>query len=76
MREVGIEIAAFLPTKFPIIGGKLNYRNHRKIVVIDGIIGYTGGINIGDEYLGKMISLDIGEILILGLRVFLYTCFK
>ncbi len=38
MREVGIEIAAFLPTKFPIIGGKLNYRNHRKIVVIDGII--------------------------------------
>ena len=49
MREVGIEIAAFLPTKFPIIGGKLNYRNHRKIVVIDGIIGYTGGINIGDE---------------------------
>ncbi|EQI25776.1 cardiolipin synthase [Clostridioides difficile Y155] len=53
MREVGIEIAAFLPTKFPIIGGKLNYRNHRKIVVIDGIIGYTGGINIGDEYLGK-----------------------
>ena len=53
MRSVGIEIAAFLPTKFPIIGGKLNYRNHRKIVVIDGIIGYTGGINIGDEYLGK-----------------------
>lgn len=53
MRNVGIEIIAFLPTKFPIIGGKLNYRNHRKIVVIDGIIGYTGGINIGDEYLGK-----------------------
>lgn len=53
MREVGIEIAAFLPTKFPIIGGKLNYRNHRKIVVIDGRIGYTGGLNIGDEYLGR-----------------------
>ena len=30
-----------------------NYRNHRKIVVIDGKIGYTGGINIGDEYIGK-----------------------
>ncbi len=31
---------------------KANFRNHRKIVVIDGKIGYTGGINIGDEYLG------------------------
>nr|WP_242855937.1 cardiolipin synthase [Ruminiclostridium josui] len=31
---------------------KVNYRNHRKIVVIDGKIGYVGGINIGDEYLG------------------------
>ena len=53
MKSHGIEIVPFLPTKFPIIGGKLNYRNHRKIVVIDGRIGYTGGINIGDEYMGK-----------------------
>ena len=53
MKSHGIEIVPFLPTKFPIIGGKLNYRNHRKIVVIDGHIGYTGGINIGDEYMGK-----------------------
>lgn len=53
MKSYGIEIVPFLPAKFPIIGGKLNYRNHRKIVVIDGKIGYTGGINIGDEYLGK-----------------------
>lgn len=30
-----------------------NYRNHRKIVVIDGGIGYTGGFNVGDEYLGQ-----------------------
>lgn len=53
MKSYGIEIIPFLPTKFPIIGGKLNYRNHRKIAVIDGKIGYTGGINIGDEYMGK-----------------------
>ncbi|MGL4914415.1 MAG: cardiolipin synthase [Romboutsia sp.] len=53
MKENDIEIMPFLPAKFPIIGGKLNYRNHRKIVVIDGKIGYTGGINIGDEYVGK-----------------------
>lgn len=53
MKKNGIRIEPFLPAKFPIIGGKLNYRNHRKIAVIDGDIGYTGGINIGDEYVGK-----------------------
>lgn len=52
MRKHNIQIEPFIPNKFPILGGKLNYRNHRKIVVIDGYIGYTGGINIGDEYLG------------------------
>ena len=30
----------------------MNYRNHRKLVIIDGDIGYTGGFNVGDEYLG------------------------
>lgn len=53
MKKAGIEIVPFLPAKFPFIGGKLNYRNHRKIAVIDGYIGYTGGINIGDEYMGR-----------------------
>lgn len=53
MKKNGIDVMPFLPAKFPIIGSKLNYRNHRKIVVIDGNIGYTGGINIGDEYMGK-----------------------
>ena len=52
MRRHNIQIEPFIPNKFPILGGKLNYRNHRKIAVIDGSIGYTGGINIGDEYLG------------------------
>lgn len=54
MRSYGIEIIPYLKGKITIpIGGQLNYRNHRKIVVIDGKIGYTGGINIGDEYIGK-----------------------
>ncbi|MEG1311953.1 MAG: cardiolipin synthase [Romboutsia sp.] len=53
MKRNGIYIMPFLPAKFPIIGSKLNYRNHRKIAVIDGKVGYTGGINIGDEYVGK-----------------------
>ena len=54
MKSHGIEIRPYLKGKITIpIGGQINYRNHRKIVVVDGKIGYTGGINIGDEYIGK-----------------------
>lgn len=49
----GIEVHAFIPVMFPFLSRKINYRNHRKIVVIDGKIGYVGGFNIGDEYLGE-----------------------
>lgn len=51
--EAGGEVALFFPSKWlPYLNFRVNYRNHRKIVVIDGQIGYLGGINIGDEYLG------------------------
>ncbi|WP_243109437.1 cardiolipin synthase [Anaerophilus nitritogenes] len=53
MKEAGVEIYGFSPVVFPILSRKLNYRNHRKIIVIDGKIGFVGGLNIGDEYLGK-----------------------
>lgn len=54
MKANNIDIRPYLKGKITIpIGGMINYRNHRKIVVIDGKIGYTGGINIGDEYMGK-----------------------
>lgn len=43
----------FFPSKLPLINMRLNYRNHRKLAIIDGEIGYIGGFNIGDEYLGK-----------------------
>ncbi|KXG76602.1 cardiolipin synthase [Thermotalea metallivorans] len=52
MREAGVEIYAFLPVYFPVLSRELNYRNHRKIIVVDGKIGFLGGLNIGDEYLG------------------------
>ncbi|OCS84498.1 cardiolipin synthase [Caryophanon tenue] len=48
----GGEIEIFFPSILPLINPRMNYRNHRKIVVIDGKIGYTGGFNVGDEYLG------------------------
>lgn len=50
--EAGGEVEAFFPAVLPLINPRLNYRNHRKIVVIDGRIGYIGGFNVGDEYLG------------------------
>lgn len=49
----GGKVEAFFPSILPLINTRLNYRNHRKIVVIDGRIGYIGGFNVGDEYLGK-----------------------
>ncbi len=53
LRTKSIEIKPFLPVKFPILSSKLNYRNHRKIAIIDGKIGFIGGVNIGDKYYGK-----------------------
>ena len=53
--KVGGEVAEFFPPLFGIrlINFKANYRNHKKIVVIDGKIGYMGGINIRDDHMGK-----------------------
>lgn len=52
--EAGGEVQAFSPLFFSLSSHlRLNYRNHRKITVIDGEIGYVGGMNIGVEYLGR-----------------------
>lgn len=51
MRAAGIEIFCFLKVGLPAINSKVNYRNHRKIVIIDGNVGYTGGMNIADRYI-------------------------
>ena len=48
----GGEIGVFFPSKLAPINLRLNYRNHRKLVNIDGYVGYIGGFNVGDEYLG------------------------
>ena len=50
IRDKGIEIVKFDPFKFPYINHAL-HRDHRKIVVIDGKIGYTGGMNIANYYI-------------------------
>ncbi len=53
LEDAGVEIHVFLPVTIPLFGSRLNYRNHRKILVVDGKIGFVGGLNIGDEYLGR-----------------------
>lgn len=54
-----IEIVCFSPVIFPLINNRINYRNHRKIMVVDGKIGFIGGFNIGDEYLGNSSEFHI-----------------
>lgn len=50
MREAGIDIHAFMPVRFPAFTSKVNYRNHRKLCVIDGKVGFIGGMNIALRY--------------------------
>jgi len=53
LEKAGVETALFHNMTRLLLSPKKNYRNHRKTFVIDGRIGYQGGFNIGDEYLGK-----------------------
>lgn len=50
LRDAGVDIRGFLKVRFPLFTDKVNYRNHRKVAVIDGSIGYIGGMNIADRY--------------------------
>ena len=50
MRDEGIDIHAFMPVKFPAFTSKANYRNHRKLCIVDGCIGFIGGMNIATRY--------------------------
>ena len=54
MKKAGIDVCAFMPVKFPAFTSKVNYRNHRKVCIIDGIEGFTGGINIALRYVKGM----------------------
>ncbi len=50
LRDGGVEVHAFMPVKFPAFTSKVNYRNHRKLIVIDGKAGFIGGMNIATRY--------------------------
>ena len=53
LRAVGGKTGEFFPSWLKFININMNFRNHRKIVVIDNKVGFVGGFNVGDEYLGK-----------------------
>lgn len=53
LKKAGIQVAEFFPAVLKKLQLRINYRNHRKIVVIDGRLGFIGGFNVGREYLGR-----------------------
>lgn len=53
LKEAGVEFKVFFPGLFKYINLRINYRNHRKILIVDSKVAFLGGFNIGDEYLGK-----------------------
>jgi cardiolipin synthase len=53
LREAGVRLRTFMPVSFPFFHSRLNYRNHRKIIVVDGVAAFTGGFNVGAEYIGR-----------------------
>ena len=56
LRKAGADVYPFMKITFPEFANRINWRNHRKIVIIDGKVGYIGGMNIADRYIdgGKM----------------------
>lgn len=50
MKDAGIKVYPFFKVSFPPFGTRINWRNHRKICIIDGRVGYVGGMNIADRY--------------------------
>ncbi|WP_254713086.1 cardiolipin synthase [Polaribacter sp. HaHaR_3_91] len=61
LKEIGVKIYPETPFKFGSFLFSLNYRNHRKIAIIDNEIGFTGGVNISDEYITKDTDLGIWQ---------------
>ncbi|MCJ8014409.1 cardiolipin synthase [Paenibacillus sp. KQZ6P-2] len=53
LKEAGVQFYFFLPPLLAFIDRRINYRNHRKIIVVDGLTGFVGGLNVGDDYLGQ-----------------------
>lgn len=51
MKNAGVDVRSSLPVRMPFLTNKIDYRNHRKLCIIDGTTGYIGGMNIADRYI-------------------------
>jgi cardiolipin synthase len=58
MRKNGIAMRFFLPTLWPWQFGAFNLRNHRKLLIVDGLIGFTGGLNVRDSHDHRLVRSD------------------
>lgn len=59
MKAAGIQIYPFLPVRFHKVANKANYRNHRKIIIVDGETAFVGGLNFADRYLKGVPGIGI-----------------
>jgi cardiolipin synthase A/B len=51
LENAGVELYPFMKVRIPFLANRINYRNHRKIIVIDGRVGFVGGVNVADRYI-------------------------
>ncbi|QUH24710.1 cardiolipin synthase [Serpentinicella alkaliphila] len=64
LKEVGVEIVPYNTVFKSLVTGKLNHRTHRKMIIVDGVVAFTGGVNIGDEYLNRDKNIGIWQDII------------
>lgn len=78
LKERGIEMAIYNPVDRGVSRLSFNYRNHQKITVVDGNIGYTGGVNLADEYANYIVRFGYWKdsgVRLYGGAVWSLTCF-
>jgi len=68
LSAAGVEVKPFIPVRFPAMGIRINWRNHRKLCVIDGLIGYIGGMNVAERYINGGALFDMWRDLHLRLK--------
>ena len=60
-QQIGVTICSSMPLRFGNFLFSMNYRNHRKIVIVDGVVGFTGGFNLTDKYIKPISNMGIWE---------------
>ncbi|MBM1104593.1 cardiolipin synthase [Aurantibacter crassamenti] len=58
-KEIGVKVYPMMPIRLGSLLFTLNYRNHRKIIIVDGKVGFTGGVNVSDKYIKSISDLGI-----------------